>query len=730
MPNREPLEAIYIYTPSPGEEAARQRLIELLAGLLDNPNEQVGLVPSSGEVVGCAVAKKKTSSRSTRKAKTLASLTWDSLEKWAGRRIVQRGRTYHRQKAVKDLAQTSGGAVVAWVQGERRYATKVEIDSKGKLQSVCTCPYYTTCKHAVAVVLAYLDELKNDRVVPLAPDDDQRLAEIAEMENRAARLSDVDDADDDGDDLVGGDWEEDDEEYEAPPPRRSKAIHRRTPSWQALLVGLTRDQLVGLVEELAVGFDGVRSLLEHRSSLLKGREGELLKKVRAAIRDLHEPQWDEDWGHPNVDLDQLKEQLEALLKKGHADALVQLGPDLLTGAGRTVESEHEGESAYELGQCLTVVFRALRQSSLAQDAQVDVAMQMKLADEYDLCGDAPRKIFNRRYRRDVWRAVAARLQDRLGQLKPPAGKDSFGTRRHRDRLVDFLVQALEKAGQKGDVIPLCEREAPATNNYGRLVDRLVAARRMEEAERWCVRGLQEVGEYRGVAAELRRRLEQICGKRGEPLRAVALKADVFFEEPSLKSFQDLTSAARKAKVGPAVDAWARHFLVTGRRPMPGAKGKRAKDELATPWPLPESGVVAHPSRRQLEVPMINVLIQIAIAEKNADEVLRWYDDQRGPRGWRGALGMEVAGAIGGKYPDRAVAIYKKHAEAAINRVNPRGYEDGAAILRRAKQVLLKAGRKEEWATYMAQLREKNRGRPRCIKELDRLEKGSRRIVED
>ena len=92
--------------------------------------------------------------------------------------------------------------------------------------------------------------------------------------------------------------------------------------------------------------------------------------------------------------------------------------------------------------------------------------------------------------------------------------------------------------------------------------------------------------------------------------------------------------------------------------------------------------------------------------------------------------MEVAEAIGGKYPDRAFAIYTKHAEAAINKVNPRGYEDGAAILRHAKRLLLKAGRKDEWATYLAQLREKNRGRPRCIEELDRLEKGSRRIVED
>ncbi len=67
--------------------------------------------------------------------------------------------------------------------------------------------------------------------------------------------------------------------------------------------------------------------------------------------------------------------------------------------------------------------------------------------------------------------------------------------------------------------------------------------------------------------------------------------------------------------------------------------------------------------------------------------------------------MEVAAAIGEKYPDRAFAIYKKHAEAAISRVNPRGYQDGAAVLRHARRVLLKAGRKDEWTDYLAQLRE-------------------------
>lgn len=660
-------------------------------------------------------------------ADAFAKLTWDELEEWAGNRIVRRGRTYGHQGAVKDLARTSGGTLVAWVRGERRYATKVEIDAKGKLHSACTCPCLDTCKHAVAVVLVYLDEVKNDRVVPLATDDDLRLADIAAMEKRVERLADLD-GDDDGDDLEDdvnedGDKDEGEEAKISPRPRR-----RRASAWRALLDGMTRDQLVGLVEELA-SFDEVRSHLEHRTALLSGREGALLKKIRLAIRDLHEPEWDGNWGHPSVDLGQLEEQLAALLKKGHADELVRLGPDLLSGAGKTVETEHESESAYELGRCLAIVFRALRRSSLPPDEQIDVAVQMELADEYSLCGDAPRKILDGKHSKDVWRAAATRLQDRLQQLERPTDKDHFGARHRRDRLVDYLVHALQESGQKDESIPLCEREAPLTKNYCRLVDRLVAAGRVEEAERWCARGMEDVGNLRGLAADLRGRLEQIARKHGEPLRAVALKADVFFEEPGLESFQHLIKAARAEGAGPAVEAWARHFLVTGQRPMPaGTKARSTKGDPARPWPLPESGVPARPSRRQVETPLTDVLIQIAIAEKDPDEVLRWYDVQCSRRrGWVGP-DLQVAQAIEAKHPNRAITIYKKQAEVEINRVTPRGYEQGASLLRHVKRVLLKSDRKDEWEIYLAEVRERNRGRPRCIEELDRLERGSRRIA--
>src|SRR5579885_613160 len=103
-------------------------------------------------------------------------LTWDDLEGWAGSRSVQRGRSYQRSGHVRQLAQTEDGSLLAWVQGTERYAARVNLPESGKdMESRCTCPVGFRCKHAVAVVLDYLDALKEGREVPTADESDRRL---------------------------------------------------------------------------------------------------------------------------------------------------------------------------------------------------------------------------------------------------------------------------------------------------------------------------------------------------------------------------------------------------------------------------------------------------------------------------------------------------------------------------------------------------------------------------
>jgi uncharacterized Zn finger protein len=104
-----------------------------------------------------------------------AGLTWDKLDKWAGSRIVSRGKNYQRQGRVSELAVTEDGVLIAWVQGSDRYATRVTMEDDGMPDSICTCPYEFDCKHGVAVVLEYLERSEGGERVPKAHKDDDRL---------------------------------------------------------------------------------------------------------------------------------------------------------------------------------------------------------------------------------------------------------------------------------------------------------------------------------------------------------------------------------------------------------------------------------------------------------------------------------------------------------------------------------------------------------------------------
>jgi uncharacterized Zn finger protein len=105
------------------------------------------------------------------------SLSWDDLTDWAGERSVSRGKTYQRLGRVHDLTASEDVRLLASVIGGNRYTVTAwcESDRKkvGGLHSRCTCPVGANgCKHAVAVVAAYLELLgKNADVPPVDPED-------------------------------------------------------------------------------------------------------------------------------------------------------------------------------------------------------------------------------------------------------------------------------------------------------------------------------------------------------------------------------------------------------------------------------------------------------------------------------------------------------------------------------------------------------------------------------
>jgi uncharacterized Zn finger protein len=597
------------------------------------------------------------------------------------------------------------------VLGTHRYATRIETE-EDELVATCTCPYGGVCKHAVAVVLEYLEQAKGNRTIPPVAEQDQRLQLLEQ----------------DGDEEA---WDENDmgettdEEFKTDPERPTRKAGKSTPSaWLSFLEQQTQPQLLALLKDLVQRYPDVRQFLQDRHNLSGGAVPKLVKALRAEIAALSaEPGWCHHWsGEGSIpDYSRVRDRLEALLAQGHADAVVEVGAQLLEAGTKQVEmSDDEGETAEEIASCLDIVFRALPQSSRAPAEQMHWAVEADLADEYELCRGA-KSFWDRSHPAGAWNALAEQLAPRLQQNRQNKAQDAFSENFRRDRLSNWLILALERAGRREEIIPLCRQEAEQTGSYLRVVEQLMKAKQWKEAEAWIRKGIVATEkQWPGIAAQLRMAFREMREQQRDWRAAAALRAEEFFLEPSVQTFRALEKAAQRAGVGPDVRAAAMRYLETGTRPQPSTQL----------WPLSESELKTATGRHPIQPPMTDVLIDIAIDEKRPDEVLRWYD-RRKPRSrswdYGGFTEDRIAEAVVETYPERAVAIWKQLAEGQIALTKPKAYEAAADYLRKVGRVLKQQGKEQDWKSYLTALRRANERKRRLVEILDIL--AGRRIVD-
>jgi uncharacterized Zn finger protein len=621
-----------------------------------------------------------------RRLKRFSDLTWNDIEDWADGKIVSRGKSYQRQGRVSDLAVTDDGSLIAWVDGTERYATRVVMDEDGLPDSICTCPYELDCKHGVAVVIEYLKRVENNRRVPNAEQDDDRL-ELLEDEDRDNEPNDDEKA-------VSEDIRQDIDGF---------------------LKGKTKAQLIDLIHELAGQYPEMARDLSDRKQLISGNTKMLVTRLRREIRDIgNDPGWQNHWNGEGYtpDYSGIRKKLETLLKAGHTDELLSLGRELVTTGTRQVEESHdEGETAMEIAACMPVIVGALDRSSLDAADKLIWALDAVLEDQFEVC-KAFAEYLHRWHPKTAWHTLADRLLARLKGLKGAKGADDFSRNYERDRLSDGAIHALERAGRKDEIIPLCIAEAKRTGSYDRLVKRLVAARCYEDAERWIKEGIRDIGEkWPGIAAGLRNKLREIRMFEKNWPAVAAIEVEEFVRHPSRQVFTECKKACDKAKVWSNVRESLLRYLEKGELPWK-QKG----------WSLPESGLDRPDADQRNRFPLVGDLIDIAILEKKPDQVLRWYDQR--PKGRFGGYGVDedaIATAVQDHAPDRAVAMWKNKAERLIAQVKPSAYQEAAKYLRKAAKVMRREKKLGEWESYLKALRQQHLRKRRLIEILDGLD---------
>lgn len=624
---------------------------------------------------------------------SFTNLTWEDLNDWAGERIVGRGKSYRSH--VEDLRMTSDGALVASVHGTQLYSTRAGLNSNNELFSECTCPYGGHCKHAVAVILVYLDACKNKKNTPLAAPDDERILELS------GENDDMDDLDD-----------------QRVPSGKNNRVRSH-------LKDLSKKELVDL---LMTGENIVPDLsrkLADSDHLKKGDTDKIVKAIRREIKTISsEPAWSDHWhGENNIpDYSPVKKRLESLLANNQADIVVDLGAYLMErGTEQIEQSNDEGETGEEIATCMEVVYKAVTRSSLSAPQRLLWEIDLNLQDEYGILDGLKGLLNAGKASSNDWSEVANVLSARLNKLptRQSDKTDDFSSKYRREKAVRWLLHALEKADRKNEINEILERETAHTDCYVELVEKLVQDKQIEKAREWAYKGFAAtLANAPGIAFQLEELLRDMALGEKNYLLAAAYCAFEFFDRPGIEKYSQLEDVAVKAGVWVSVKEHIISFLEKGKRPD-------------STWPLPILQLSARDGNsRWTRFPDTETLIDIAIKEKRHDDVLKWYRLDKKPGGFVGGYaGEKVAQAVQATHPEEAISIWKALAAHEISQAKPSTYQTAGNYLKKMKAVYSRTNHETTWMQYMDELREHNKRRPRMLDVLNSLEGKRMRIVQ-
>ena len=595
------------------------------------------------------------------------------MEQWVGAKVLGRGKNY--QRCVQDLAMIKDSQLIATVTGTEQYITRVWMED-GKPGCECSCPYWDACKHAVAVILVYLDNIKSKTRVPLIS--------AHELE---ARLSVYGMADDEGDE-PGIDLEQ----------------------TRAALKKLTKAQLIDWAIELFSDDSSLFDTLPTARQPADVSPEKTIARLRQQIRKTtNERGWQDYWNNSGYtpDYSVIQKPLIKLLRSGHIDAVLELGEELLTlGNAQIEESDDDGATAEELLTCLEVVFEAMGKSQKPAVDRMIWFWDKLLRDEFSLLEGMEPPVDN--MVKADWLKVAEEFIHRLTSCPKPRKNNGWSSGKyHRQKILRYVLEALAQAGESERAIQLMTDELPHSDNYVELVDYLLTNKAPEQAEQWAFQGFHKtIVSSPGIAWNLVDRLLDIARKRKNWSQVAALQVVIFLQKTSVKNYQIVQKACNKAGCWPQVREGLLGFLETGASPSSAAD-----------WPLPDTALTLPKPRRRQKSPDYHELIDIALYEKRTEDALRWF--QQAPH--KSFHAEVIAQAVKKTHPDVSLEIWQGKVAELIARVKPSAYREAIPYLKKTKSLMQGLKRSDDYRDYIASLRHQHKAKRRLMEELDALD---------
>ena len=491
---------------------------------------------------------------------------------------------------------------------------------------------------------------------------------------------------------------------------------------ESMLQGAGRDELVAMVAGLAREVPGVARWVRDRVQLESGSVGPLVCALQKEIRGLTSlDAWSDyqDCGESLPDYSHVELRFRALLERGHADAVLDLGRELLQRGTVQVSNAHdEGETAMGISDCMRLVLKALPDTRRSKLEQLSWLFEALYEDECELLSGVDDLLHDARYTAPVWHDLGVVLEERLRDMSVPEF-DRWRERDLRTVVVRQLMDAYRRAGEGGRIIPLLEAEADATWEYDALVSLLLEADDTNRARHWCREGyMRTFKDAPGIAAKLQRRLRELAEMEEDWLMAAAYREKDFFERPGVEAFRELHNAAEGAGVWPAVRDSVLGYLLNGR--CPAFSGT---EHGAWVLPEPETGRAVVPeSRGPQSFPNRDLLIEIAIYEKRNDDAIALYRDLCGHGGCYRGIGEQVADAVAVTHPDLSLSIWRLIIDNLIGEVKPKAYMEASGSMLKMQRVYRDTGQEEEWTAMLKELRLRHKAKRRLMEVLNEVEK--------
>lgn len=497
----------------------------------------------------------------------------------------------------------------------------------------------------------------------------------------------------------------------------------------------TKEQLISLIKAIASQHREVEEMLRDEAYLSIGEVDRLVSSIRERINGLMpirswEQGWDDDFGSEE-DYSEVRKRLNMLLDGGHSEFLPGLGKDIIEAGIRVIEeSNDEGQTGYEITDCLEIVMKALSRSGKSILDQMLWVVEAELLDEYDLMPDTKDFWAEHRDASD-WGALADVLLSRLNSAGLGNGNIPAFSEDKRDYVTDRIILALEMSNRLSEIIPLCKEEALRTCSYERLVQRLIMAEQLNEAEEWLKKGIIDANSRKPyIASILYEILCEVEERKEDWIFLASLRGDDFLAQSNSQSFSRLLDASAKAGIQQEVRVAAMHYLETGH--ILRKEDKSQKEHGEPFWPLPETGLAVKEKFGAKPFPRVEVLMDIAIDEKKPPEILRWYELCTKEKNFFSTFNYEnrdsrVADAISLSYPDKAISIWKGMSERLIAETKPASYEKAATYLWKIRNLLNIFGRNEEWDQYMKRIKASNHRKVRLMQILETI--SDKKVIE-